>query len=162
VILVLDSSPLIALARINRLPLIPQLAERVYVPKAVYEEVAPQRGSPPGSIEIREARWISVVQVRNQMAVGCLQHRVGRGEAEAIILAQEIQTDFLVLDDATARRLAESQNVRVIGLLGLLLHAKHHGHIDTIKSVLDDLKSAGFFIDESLYREILRQAGEGA
>lgn len=131
-ILVLDSSPLIALARIDRLSLIPQLAERVYIPMAVYEEVLSEQASRPGA------------------------------EAEAITLARQVQADFLVLDDAIARRLAEKQGARVIGLLGLLLHAKHRGIIETIKPILDALKSSGFFVDEALFRMLLREADEEA
>lgn len=52
---------------------------------------------------------------------------------QEIVLSQVVQSDFLVLDDAIARRLAENQGVRVIGLLGLLLYAKRLGIIDAVK-----------------------------
>ncbi|WP_447977306.1 DUF3368 domain-containing protein [Candidatus Nitrospira bockiana] len=119
-ILVFDSSPLIALARVGRLHLIPKLAQRAYVPMAVYEEVVHQGTQRAGSAE----------RVKDHVAVHRLLDRIGRGEAEAIILAREIRADFLVLDDATARHLAENQGVRVNGLLGLLSHGKHQEKIE--------------------------------
>lgn len=89
-----------------------------------------------------------------------LQSRIGRGEAEAIVLAQEIHADAVVLDDATARRIAEGEGCRVVGLLGLLLEGKQHGLIPSVQPLLDLMRTTGFFIGEGLYTDILRQAGE--
>lgn len=47
-----------------------------------------------------------------------------------------------------------------LGLLGLLLHAKLQGLVGTVRPILDDMVAAGFSLDDSLYRSILRQAGE--
>jgi len=47
--------------------------------------------------------------------------RLHQGELEAIILAQEIAADFVVLDDLLARRKAQSLAIDVIGTVGLLL-----------------------------------------
>ena len=86
---------------------------------------------------------------------------MGKGEAEAIVLARELQADVLILDDATARRVAEAEGRNVVGLLGLLLHAKLHGLVGAVKPILDDMVEAGFFLDDSLYRSILSHAREG-
>jgi hypothetical protein len=86
---------------------------------------------------------------------------VGKGEAEAIVLAGELQADVVILDDATARRVAEAEGRTVVGLLGLLLHAKLRGLVGAVRPSLDDMVAAGFFLDDSLYRSILGQAGEG-
>jgi len=47
--------------------------------------------------------------------------RLHQGELEAIILAQEIAADYVVLDDLLARRKAHYLTVDVIGTVGLLL-----------------------------------------
>lgn len=86
--------------------------------------------------------------------------RLGRGEAESIILARELGADFVVLDDATARRVAQSAGARVSGLLGLLILAKERGLIAELKPLLDELKTSGFYIGDSLYQELLHQLGE--
>ncbi len=159
-ILVLDSSALIALARIGRLNLLQQLAREVYIPEAVHTEVTERGQGRIGSVEVRQAPWLAVTRVQDQAEVSRLRAQVGRGEAEAIILAREIQADFVVLDDATARRLAVDLGARVVGVLGLLLYAKQLGKIAAVKPLFDELRTAGFFIDESLYHLLLRQAGE--
>jgi predicted nucleic acid-binding protein len=76
------------------------------------------------------------------------------------VLARELQADALILDDATARRVAEAEGRNVLGLLGLLVHAKLHGLVEAVRPMLDDMLAAGFFLDDSLYRSILHQAGE--
>jgi predicted nucleic acid-binding protein len=47
--------------------------------------------------------------------------RLHQGELGAIILAQEITADYVVLDDLLARRKAHSLAIDVIGTVGLLL-----------------------------------------
>lgn len=159
-ILVLDSSALITLARIGRLDLLRQIAGTAHIPEAVYEEVVESGQGRPGSVEVAQAQWISRHQVEDRAAVSRLRARVGRGEAEAIVLARELQADGLVLDDATARQVAEAEGRTVLGLLGLLIHAKGHGLVETVRPVLDEMVAAGLFIDDSLYRSVLRQVGE--
>jgi predicted nucleic acid-binding protein len=43
------------------------------------------------------------------------------GEAEALALALEIKTDWLLTDDAAARLMAESLNIEVHGSIGVVL-----------------------------------------
>jgi len=59
VILVLDASALITLARIGRLDLLRQIATAVYIPEALYEEVVERGQGRPGSTEVAHAQWIS-------------------------------------------------------------------------------------------------------
>jgi uncharacterized protein len=65
-----------------------------------------------------------------------------------------------VIDDAVARRLAEQEGRRVVGLTGLLLHAKQQGLLPELKPVLDEIREAGFYLDDMQYQRLLRQAGE--
>lgn len=55
---------------------------------------------------------------------------------------------------------ADGESVRVIGLLGLLVHAKDRGMIAALKPLLDELKTTGFYFGDSLYHELLRRVGE--
>jgi len=160
VILVLDSSTLITLSRIGNLELLQQLAETVHVPQAVHDEVVGAGGDQPGRRAVESAHWIVRHQVHDQDAVVRLRGRLGRGEAEAIVLAKELGSDYVVLDDATARRIAEAAGCRVLGLLGLLIHAKERGVIPAVRPVLDRILAAGFYIDDELYRLILKSSGE--
>ena len=99
-ILVIDASSLITLARIGRLHLLHDLAESLCIPEAVYDEVVIKGEGRPASKEIAQVTWISREQVRDQLAVARLRANVERGEAEAIVLAGELRADFVILDDA--------------------------------------------------------------
>jgi hypothetical protein len=160
VILVLDSSALITLSRIGNLELLRQLAETVHVPQAVYDEIVGGGVEQPGRRAVESARWIIRHQVHDQDSVVRLRGRLGRGEAEAIVLAKELHADYVILDDAAARTIAESEECRVLGLLGLLVHAKERGVIPAVRPVLDRILAAGFYIDDDLYQLILKSSRE--
>lgn len=157
---VLDSSALITLARIGRLELLRRIADVIHVPNAVFEEVVQKGAGRPGSAEVAQAQWILRRDVRDVASVERLRARVGRGEAEAIVLAKELGADVLVIDDAVARRLAEAEGQHVVGLPGLLVFAKHQGLVTEIKPLLDEMLAAGFFLDDSRYQSLLRQVDE--
>jgi predicted nucleic acid-binding protein len=115
VILVVDASVLITLARVGRLQLLRDLAHEVVVPYAVYDEVVGQGVGRPGQTEVAQASWISRRHIRDRTAVARFETEVARGESEAIVLAREIIADFVILDDARARQLAELEGIRVLG-----------------------------------------------
>jgi hypothetical protein len=58
--------------------------------------------------------------------------KLGKGEAEAILLAKEVGADILLTDDRKARTAAVSLNVRCTGLLGLLILAKQANHLESV------------------------------
>lgn len=157
---VVDSSALITLARIGRLDLLHRITGAIQVPNAVFEEIVQKGAGRAGSAEVAQAQWILRRDVRDVASVERLRARVGRGEAEAIVLAKELGADVLVIDDAAARRLAEADGLRVVGLPGLLIDAKHQGFVREIKPLLDEMLAAGFFLDDSRYQSLLRQVDE--
>jgi predicted nucleic acid-binding protein len=146
VILVVDSSALITLARIGRLHLLRELADEVVVPYADYSEVVRRGVGRPGQTEVAQALWISRQRIRDRTARVRLETELARGESEAIILAKELAADCVILDDARARQIAELQGLRVSGLLGLLVLAKERGLIEAVKPVLDEMVKAGFYV----------------
>ena len=159
-ILVLDSSPLITLSRTGDLELLRHYADTVHVPQAVHDEVVGAGANQLPGRAVGLAQWIVRHEVQDQDTVARLRGRLGRGEAEAIVLARELRADYVVLDDATARRIAEAEGCRVLGLLGLLIHAKQRGLIPAVRPVLDRIVAAGFYLDDELYRSILKSSRE--
>jgi predicted nucleic acid-binding protein len=87
--------------------------------------------------------------------------RLGPGEREAIALAVELGADEIILDDLSARRMATSLGIPVIGTLGLLLRAKKRGLIREVRPLVEALQSQGFRISERVLSGILAAAGEG-
>ena len=147
-----NSSPLIALARIQRLDLLPAIFESILIPPAVAREIAP-------SIPVLPT-WLRI-QVPNVLSPApLLRRRLGAGETEALALAIELGADWIILDDLPARRSAEATGRNVIGTLGTLLAAKRTGLLKSIRPELDALVRTSFFLSPQLYDELLQAAGE--
>jgi predicted nucleic acid-binding protein len=93
--------------------------------------------------------------------IASLQLEVDEGEAEAIALAFELNADLLLIDERIGRAVASRLGIRFIGLLGVLIEARHKGLILAVKPVLDELiAGAGFWVTRELYDSVLRAAGE--
>ncbi len=85
---------------------------------------------------------------------------LGPGEREAICLAIEMRASAIILDDEPARKTANQLNLRVIGTAGILILAKEHQLIDSVRPCLDALIEHRFFLSRALYELILSRAGE--
>jgi len=83
------------------------------------------------------------------------------GEAEAIALALETQSQIILLDEHDGRIKARALGLQPIGVLGILLRAKKEGKIDSLRATIESLQSeVGFFVADDLVQNILKQAGE--
>ena len=151
-VVVSNSSPLIALARIQRLELLPALFESILIPPAVSREIEPSIPVLPG--------WLSVRAPSALPASPLWRTRLGAGEREALALAVELEADWIILDDLPARRSAEASRLNVIGTLGALLTAKRTGLLGAIRPELDALVRTAFFLSPQLYDNLLRDTGE--
>ena len=99
-----------------------------------------------GRNEIAKATWIIQHQVKNVDLVTALRRDLDSGESESIALALEINADLLLLDEKEGRRTAQRQDIDFVGVVGVLLEAKHSGHVDSILLYLDALRqNAGFY-----------------
>jgi predicted nucleic acid-binding protein len=93
--MVSNSTPLIALARIEQVNLLHAVFGRIIIPQGVYNEVVLQGADLPSVKEVREATWIENLQVQDALAFSLLRTDLDQGEAEAIVLAKEVKADYL-------------------------------------------------------------------
>lgn len=160
--IVADAGPLIGLARAGLLELLPKLYSVVEVPPTVVEELRLLEDR-PGSRALREARaagWLTRVALEHPQQARKLEQVVDSGEAEAILLAEERRSRFLLLDERRARLLARSRGVAVVGTGGVLVAAKERGLLPNVGVAMDRLTSAGYRLSPGLRTEILRLAAE--
>ena len=160
-IVVSDTSPVLNLARIDRLELLPALYQQVIIPSAVYNELIASKRDLPAAIDLATEPWLTVATPKDEARVLKLREDLDPGEAEAIVLAIERHAGLLLVDERRARRIATAAGLAVTGLLGVLARAKRAGVIPFAKPLLDELiDSAHFWIGAELYREVLTELGE--
>lgn len=156
-----NASPLINLARIGQLALLPHIFGRLLIPDAVWQEVVVDGQGQPGAEEIRLADWIERTSVTNSPLVHSLRQELDAGEAEAIALAIEQKADWLLMDERLGRQTAQHFGLGHIGVIGILQVAKQRGDIQALRPLLDDLRYiAGFRISSLLIDRVLQDAGE--
>ena len=161
-VVVADTGPLIALARIGRLGLLRRLYGRVVVPPAVHVELAIDSNRPGAKVlaGVFAAGWIAVETVMDTSVRVELDQLLGPGEAEAIALAGQEDTRFLLIDDARGRRTARARGIPVVGVVGVLLVAKSRGELAAVGPVLDRLSDAGYRLSPRLVAATLDRADE--
>lgn len=152
--IVSNSSPLILLAKIDRFNLLRDLFKLVYIPKSVYHEVVIVGAGRAGSKEVEEgikSGWIMVETVQISPELELI---LGRGEAEAIMLAEKLKLP-LIIDERKGRKIAEKRGIKIIGTLGVLLKAYKLGLISDLNIEIEKLVKAGIRIDEDILRRLL-------
>ncbi len=153
-IVVSDTTPLVGLASIGRLDILRELFDEVYIPQAVHDEATSARK------DIEAAIWMHVVQVRDRLAVNILLDEMDLGEVETIILAGEMNADWVLMDEKKGRRKLSQLNIPKIGTIGVLLKARQLGLIQNLKHEIENLQKTGFSISQMVVDDVLKTVGE--
>lgn len=156
-LVVADTSALVALAACDRLTLLDQLFDKVRVPHAVWDECTVPGKPHAERLATYLAGKISEIDLADFVIAA---PGLGRGELEAMALYKHLDADRLLLDDARARRVARLNAITVIGSLGVLLIAKERRLIPAVRPYLSAIQAAGIYISSELATETLRLAGE--
>jgi hypothetical protein len=160
-IVVSNTSPLTNLAAIGQFTLFHQLYGRLHIAEAVWQELNARGQHWPGRDEVAAADWIERHTVQNQVLVTALRRDLDRGEAETISLALELGADLVLLDEREGRHAAQRFELRVAGVVGMLLEAKSRNAVDAVSPHLDALRhKAGFYLSEPVYHAAVSLAGE--
>lgn len=136
---VVNATPLIALALLDRLPLLNEMFDAVIVPRTVYEEVVEGGAGKPGADALAEADWLNVVSANVSLTIEPLLLGLDAGELEVLLLARQIEPDWVIIDERLARRVAFAMGLPVKGTLGILLVAALAGLLSR-QEALDDLQ----------------------
>jgi uncharacterized protein len=154
VIVVADTSPLLHLARIGRVDLVAAVVGNVVLPRTVWDELTASGGSSQTSTMTRLA-WLQVLDDPPLQDIG-----LDAGETAAILLAQQLNADALLIDERLGRREATRRGLRVIGTLGILVGARRIGAIAEVAPLITQLRAGGFWLSDDLVASMLRSVGE--
>jgi len=159
-IVVSDTSPLRALAHLDLVHLLPRLFGAVFIPEAVSNELAQRRELLP-TIQVTSWPFIQVRPVIDLSRARPFIQDLHAGEAQAIALALEIGSTYLLIDEFKGRNMARAAGLRPMGVLGLLIEAKKSGLIPLVGPLMDRLASEiNFFVFASVRDDILKLACE--
>lgn len=165
--IVADATPLLHLARAGYLDLLAKLYLRVAVPASVWEEACGGDEPRAEAQVLRETRetWLEVrdLSSRERQLSESLRRGapVGRGEADAIALAEALRTAVLI-DDRVAVDLARMRKVETRWTTSVVLEAHRRGVLDRMaaRRAIEDLVGSGLWIRQDVLLRILAILGE--
>ena len=154
---VFNTSPIIFLYKLGYLELARNLFNDIYIPTSVFSEISEKEDKLKTIMEVfiqeetfkqREIKLINIFRGLNQ--------RIGKGESEAIVLAIELEADYVILDDFVARKEAVRLGLNVKGSLGIIRKLMTDKHIEVI--AIDDLyerlKKIKFRVKRDIFNKI--------
>ena len=153
-IVIADTTPINYLVLLSKTEVLRRLYGRVIIPAAVIAELK-AHAAPP---EVRcwasaPPPWLEVRQVLapSESALAPLDE----GEREAIVLAEQLRADVLLMDDLGGPREAGRRRLNVTGTLTVLFIAAERGFLDDFPATLQELRRTGFRASPQLIRFFL-------
>lgn len=157
-VIISDTSVITYLIQLEKLYLLKNLFDEIIISPKVEEELL--RISNQESI-LKQSTWIVVRKLKDERLFNQLLQELDPGEAESIALAVELEADLLLIDEKRGRKIAEQYNIRITGLLGILIQSKEEEIIMELKPTLDKLiYELNFRISPNLYQTILKKVNE--
>ena len=161
-----DSGPLMALAKLNLLPLLKKLYGEVCITEGVYYESVTQgknRGYEDAqTIELfsNKQGWKPREIDSKEIDEELTRLNLDRGEIECISLAEEHQNSLVLLDDEYARSASRTRDISVKGTLGILVDAFQKDYIDLeeLDFYLEQISNRDdIWISEELCEKVIKQ-----
>jgi predicted nucleic acid-binding protein len=154
--IIVDSSPIIALAKQGMLDLLKKCFGEVLIPKSIYKEIMRKKGSPE-AVSLEKAikfKWIFVEKVT--VISNLNTKNIGQGEKEAISLAFK-RKSVLLIDDDSAKKYASIFGIETHGTLFVFYIAVAKKLITAADAtnVLKGMIADGFYISSELYSRFL-------
>jgi predicted nucleic acid-binding protein len=152
-IVVADTSPLNYLVLLGHIEILAKIYAEVVVLQAVIEEL--QDSDAPAEVRAwfsAPPRWLQVCTLNFRQDP--LMERLDRGEQDAILLAESVKAERLIIDDLEGRREAVHRGLPVIGTLGLLAEAARRNLLN-LPQTLADLQATNFHVSPGLIEVLL-------
>lgn len=151
-IVVADTSPINYLLLIDQIDLLPRLFQAIIIPNEVRDEMLDSFAPPVLQ------RWIATpppwLTVQSVSEVDSTLNTLDPGEQAAIILAQTLPADLLIIDERLGRQIAIDRGISIIGTLGVLDDAASQGLIE-LSDAIARLQQTNFRISRRIIQKLL-------
>jgi predicted nucleic acid-binding protein len=156
--IVINSSPLIFLAKLDYLDQFLAYPDDFYISQSVADEILAKSDSASqiiqafvssGVVQVRAVSLINLAQSLNQ--------RLGRGESDAIVLGIELNVDYILLDDLAARKEAIRLGLTIRGTLAAINKMRRDGTIivDSLDALYARFVEIDFRVKRSIFDQVL-------
>ena len=156
-IIVSNTTPIISLSSIGKINILRELFNEIIISKAVYDEIKAKKSY---GYDEADSNFIKIQSIKGKIYSELLLNQLDLGEAETIILAKEINADYVLIDENIGYKIAKNSNLEVIRTLSILLKAKEKGIISEIKPLLDEMIAKGRWYSKSVYNNFLKRIKE--
>lgn len=157
-IVIADTTPLISLLKLNRLDLLKELFSTVYIPNFVLQELISNPKYKSEADTILNSQFIITKSITDTTALHILMkvNMLDRGEGEAIILANELNAEVLLMDEVKGRKIAKKLGLNLSGTLGVLMKAFDKNLLNTSEVLyyIDKLQEYNRQIGEKLIKQV--------
>lgn len=148
-----NNTPLRYLIFLGYETILQALFTHLLVPQAVAHEL--QQPKTPVRVRTWMASPPAWVEVRHPVSrPDAALLRLGAGERETLLLAQELQADLVLLDDREAHAEATRRSLTAFGTLRILEMAAQR-HLLDLPTALTALAATTFYLDDVLVRDLL-------
>ena len=147
--IVSDSTALIVLFDLDRVELLENLFEVVYITPIVLEEIS-------AKYPIVLPSFMKVEALKHDELFNSLKRLLDLGESESIALAKEKNLS-LIIDEKRGRKIAKGVDLTVIGLLGVVYLNVKKGFLTKDEAIgfLDDTVVHGYRISGKMVDDVL-------
>jgi len=149
-LIVSDSTTIITLLNIERVDILKNIFDEVYIPTKVYDEVVVEE-----NVTLESSFFIKK-EIKDRALYKLLSRSLDAGESEAIVLAKEMKLS-LIIDEKKGRKIANNMGINIMGFLGVLLlnHKKKCLLEDEIIEIYYRAKKASFRVSKRLEEQFL-------
>ena len=132
-IVIADAGPVFSLALIDRLDILEEVFGEVKIAEAVWREITLDQ-----SVSYYDTIYdFFENKVQKISNLNDLTFVMDEGESESVVLYQELDANYLLIDDMKARKIAESLNINCMGTLGLLAIAKERNLVVELRPLFE-------------------------
>jgi uncharacterized protein len=160
VIVVSNTGPIIALAKIDHLWLFDGIGFSPHITPEVEAELKAKPSFELQRIELALQRTIRVRPVRWEALNVANEANLDHGEKSTILLAQESNADLILMDDEAGRLAATALGFKVMGFPGIVMLAKQKALIENAVPLIRQAKEHGYWISERLISKVQQLVNE--
>ena len=158
-IIISDSSPLIALLKSNCINILHELYGEVFVPPKVYEEVTGNSSYKNEAIVFKGLDFIKISEIDLTTYADKIQTDtfLDRGESESIALAKLCEDSaLLIIDEKKGRSVAKSLGIDITGSIGVIYAAFQSGYLNTdeVFEIIEIIKNTSLRISDKLIDDL--------